>query len=133
MKGAKWNLPRTIYKNFTTRIRISGVDAHGITQRPNGVNGKGMKTWDRKLIKNQGFPRFPKVSQGFPRFPKVSQGFPRFPKVSLPKLTKVFLIRLEILQRRTWSEVSYPLEYIPNVKIPAVGGHPKNIIMLSGA
>ncbi|CAE7590747.1 pckA [Symbiodinium natans] len=28
------------------------------------------------------------------------------------------------------TRVSYPLEYIPNVKIPAVGGHPKNIIML---
>ena len=26
--------------------------------------------------------------------------------------------------------MSYPLEYIPNVKIPAVGGHPENIIML---
>ena len=36
--------------------------------------------------------------------------------------------------RPDWcSEVSYPLEYIPNVKIPAVGGHPKNIIMLSGS
>ena len=31
------------------------------------------------------------------------------------------------------TQVSYPLEYIPNVKIPAVGGHPKNIIMLWGA
>jgi len=70
MKGAKWNLPPTIYKNFTTRIRISGVDAHGITQRPNGVNGKGMKTWDRKIIKNQGFPRFPKVS--LPKLTKES-------------------------------------------------------------
>ncbi|CAK9004472.1 unnamed protein product [Durusdinium trenchii] len=29
------------------------------------------------------------------------------------------------------TRVSYPLEYIPNVKIPAVGGHPKNIIMLT--
>ena len=26
---------------------------------------------------------------------------------------------------------SYPLEYIPNVKIPAVGGHPKNVIFLT--
>mmetsp|Transcript_14509 Transcript_14509/g.34420 ORF Transcript_14509/g.34420 Transcript_14509/m.34420 type:complete len:592 (+) Transcript_14509:96-1871(+) len=29
------------------------------------------------------------------------------------------------------TRVSYPLEYIPNVKIPAVAGHPKNIIMLT--
>ena len=33
---------------------------------------------------------------------------------------------------RPTPQVSYPLEYIPNVKIPAVGGHPKNIIMLYG-
>lgn len=26
---------------------------------------------------------------------------------------------------------SYPIEYIPNAKIPCTGGHPKNIIMLS--
>lgn len=26
---------------------------------------------------------------------------------------------------------SYPLEYMPNVKIPAMGGHPKNIIFLT--
>ncbi|HNM47252.1 MAG TPA: phosphoenolpyruvate carboxykinase (ATP), partial [Candidatus Sumerlaeota bacterium] len=26
---------------------------------------------------------------------------------------------------------SYPLEYIPNVKLPAVGGHPRNIIFLT--
>ena len=26
---------------------------------------------------------------------------------------------------------SYPLEYIPNVKIPAIGGHPKNVIFLT--
>ena len=29
------------------------------------------------------------------------------------------------------TRVSYPLEYIPNVKIPAVGGHPKNVIFLT--
>ncbi|CAL1164159.1 unnamed protein product [Cladocopium goreaui] len=29
------------------------------------------------------------------------------------------------------TRVSYPLEYIPNAKLPAVGGHPKNIIMLT--
>ncbi|CAE8642866.1 unnamed protein product [Polarella glacialis] len=29
------------------------------------------------------------------------------------------------------TRVSYPLEYIPNAKIPAVGGHPTNIIMLT--
>ncbi|CAJ1334946.1 unnamed protein product [Effrenium voratum] len=29
------------------------------------------------------------------------------------------------------TRVSYPLEYIPNAKIPAVGGHPENIIMLT--
>lgn len=29
------------------------------------------------------------------------------------------------------TRVSYPLEYIPNAKIPAVGGHPKNIILLT--
>eukprot|EP00439_Symbiodinium_sp_Y106_P070065 s4510_g12.t1 len=29
------------------------------------------------------------------------------------------------------TRVSYPLEYIPNAKIPALGGHPKNIIMLT--
>jgi len=29
------------------------------------------------------------------------------------------------------TRVSYPLEHIPNVKIPAVGGHPKNIVMLT--
>ena len=34
--------------------------------------------------------------------------------------------------QRSLPQVSYPLEYIPNVKIPAVGGHPKNIIMLYG-
>ena len=26
-------------------------------------------------------------------------------------------------------QLRYPLEYIPNAKLPAVGGHPKNIIM----
>lgn len=29
------------------------------------------------------------------------------------------------------TRVSYPLEYIPNVKIPAIGGHPKNVIFLT--
>ena len=29
------------------------------------------------------------------------------------------------------TRVSYPLEYIPNVKIPAAGGHPKNLIFLT--
>jgi len=29
------------------------------------------------------------------------------------------------------TRVAYPLEFIPNAKIPAVGGHPKNIIMLT--
>jgi len=29
------------------------------------------------------------------------------------------------------TRVSYPLEYIPNAKIPAVGGHPRNIVMLT--
>eukprot|EP00002_Diphylleia_rotans_P003207 TRINITY_DN1217_c0_g2_i1.p1 TRINITY_DN1217_c0_g2~~TRINITY_DN1217_c0_g2_i1.p1 ORF type:complete len:597 (-),score=131.77 TRINITY_DN1217_c0_g2_i1:496-2286(-) len=29
------------------------------------------------------------------------------------------------------TRISYPLEHIPNVKLPAVGGHPKNIIMLT--
>jgi phosphoenolpyruvate carboxykinase (ATP) len=29
------------------------------------------------------------------------------------------------------TRVSYPLEFIPNVKLPAVGGHPKNIIFLT--
>lgn len=29
------------------------------------------------------------------------------------------------------TRVSYPLEFIPHVKIPAVGGHPKNIIFLT--
>lgn len=26
----------------------------------------------------------------------------------------------------------YPLEFIPNAKLPAIGGHPKNIIMRHG-
>ena len=26
---------------------------------------------------------------------------------------------------------AYPIEYIPNAKIPCVGGHPKNIVMLA--
>lgn len=29
------------------------------------------------------------------------------------------------------TRVSYPLDYIPNVKMPAIGGHPKNIIFLT--
>lgn len=29
------------------------------------------------------------------------------------------------------TRVSYPLEYIPGAKLPAVGGHPKNIIFLT--
>jgi len=29
------------------------------------------------------------------------------------------------------TRVSYPLEYIPNAKLPAVGGHPQNIVMLT--
>ena len=29
------------------------------------------------------------------------------------------------------TRVSYPLEFIDNVKIPAVGGHPKNIFFLT--
>lgn len=29
------------------------------------------------------------------------------------------------------TRVSYPLEYIPNAKIPAVGGHPRNIVFLT--
>ena len=29
------------------------------------------------------------------------------------------------------TRASYPVEYIPNVKIPCVGGHPKNIILLT--
>lgn len=29
------------------------------------------------------------------------------------------------------TRASYPLDYIPNVKIPAVGGHPSNIILLT--
>jgi len=29
------------------------------------------------------------------------------------------------------TRASYPLEFIPNAKIPAVGGHPKNIIFLT--
>ncbi|MBI1293011.1 phosphoenolpyruvate carboxykinase (ATP) [bacterium] len=29
------------------------------------------------------------------------------------------------------TRVSYPLEFIPNAKLPAVGGHPKNIIFLT--
>lgn len=34
------------------------------------------------------------------------------------------------LPSKWWrSEPRYPLEYIPNAKLPAVGGHPKNIIM----
>lgn len=26
---------------------------------------------------------------------------------------------------------SYPLEYIPSAKLPAIGGHPKNVIFLT--
>jgi phosphoenolpyruvate carboxykinase (ATP) len=29
------------------------------------------------------------------------------------------------------TRVSYPIEYIPNAKIPCIGGHPKNIILLT--
>jgi phosphoenolpyruvate carboxykinase (ATP) len=29
------------------------------------------------------------------------------------------------------TRLSYPLEFMPNVKIPAIGGHPKNIIFLT--
>lgn len=29
------------------------------------------------------------------------------------------------------TRVSYPLEYIPNSKSPAIGGHPKNIFFLT--
>ena len=29
------------------------------------------------------------------------------------------------------TRVAYPLEHMPNVKIPAIGGHPKNIIYLT--
>jgi len=29
------------------------------------------------------------------------------------------------------TRVAYPLEHMPNVKIPAIGGHPKNIIFLT--
>lgn len=29
------------------------------------------------------------------------------------------------------TRASFPLEYLPNAKIPAIGGHPKNIIMLT--
>ena len=29
------------------------------------------------------------------------------------------------------TRVCYPLEHMPNVKIPAIGGHPKNIIYLT--
>lgn len=29
------------------------------------------------------------------------------------------------------TRASYPLEFIPGAKIPAVGGHPKNIIFLT--
>lgn len=29
------------------------------------------------------------------------------------------------------TRVSYPLEHIPGAKLPAVGGHPKNIIFLT--
>jgi len=29
------------------------------------------------------------------------------------------------------TRATYPLEYIPGAKIPAVGGHPKNIIFLT--
>lgn len=29
------------------------------------------------------------------------------------------------------TRVAYPLEHMPNVKIPAMGGHPKNIIFLT--
>jgi phosphoenolpyruvate carboxykinase (ATP) len=29
------------------------------------------------------------------------------------------------------TRLAYPLEFIPNAKIPAVGGHPKNIVMLT--
>ncbi len=29
------------------------------------------------------------------------------------------------------TRVSYPIEYIPNAKIPCVGGHPKNIVLLA--
>lgn len=29
------------------------------------------------------------------------------------------------------TRAAYPIEYIPNVKLPCVGGHPKNIIMLT--
>lgn len=29
------------------------------------------------------------------------------------------------------TRASYPLDYIPNVKLPAVGGHPKNVIFLT--
>src|SRR6202044_1324807 len=29
------------------------------------------------------------------------------------------------------TRVSYPIEFIPNAKIPCVGGHPKNIILLT--
>lgn len=29
------------------------------------------------------------------------------------------------------TRLSYPLEFIPNVKIPAIGGHPKNVIFLT--
>ena len=28
------------------------------------------------------------------------------------------------------TRASYPIDYIPNAKIPCVGGHPKNIVML---
>lgn len=29
------------------------------------------------------------------------------------------------------TRVAYPLEHIRNVKLPAIGGHPKNIIFLT--
>jgi phosphoenolpyruvate carboxykinase (ATP) len=29
------------------------------------------------------------------------------------------------------TRVSYPLEYIPGAKLPAIGGHPKNIFFLT--
>jgi len=29
------------------------------------------------------------------------------------------------------TRLSYPLEFMPNVKIPAIGGHPKNLVFLT--
>lgn len=46
----------------------------------------------------------------------------------LPETRDVNYDNIEITEN---TRVCYPLEYIPNSKIPAVGGHPKNIFFLT--